>query len=46
MDQETVLRAIAALDDEFEAGRIEPDEYQARRHALKQRALDQARGIR
>jgi mono/diheme cytochrome c family protein len=46
MDREALLRAIAALDDEFEARRIGADEYRARRHALKQRALDQARGIR
>jgi hypothetical protein len=46
MDREMHLRAIAALDDEFEAGRIGADEYRSRRHALKQRILDQSRGIR
>jgi mono/diheme cytochrome c family protein len=45
MDRETLLRAMAALDDEFEAGRIEAEEYRARRYALKQRVLDRDRGI-
>jgi hypothetical protein len=40
-----LLAAIAALDDEFEAGRIGADEYHARREELKGRAL-QAMGDR
>jgi hypothetical protein len=37
---------MAALDDEFEAGKLDAEEYRSRRQALKQRALDQARGGR
>jgi len=43
---EALLRAMAALDDEFEAGKLNAEEYRSRRQALKQRALDQARGGR
>lgn len=44
MDRESLLRGIAALDDEFEAGQIAPDDYRARRQALKQRVADLSRG--
>jgi mono/diheme cytochrome c family protein len=43
---ESILRAMAALDDEFEAGKLDAQEYRSRRQALKQRALDRARGGR
>jgi mono/diheme cytochrome c family protein len=46
MDRESLLRAIAQLDDEFEAGKIGEGEYRVRRRALKERAIDQARGAR
>jgi hypothetical protein len=46
MGRESLLQAIAALDDDFEAGKIGEDEYRARRQALKQRVLDQSRGGR
>ena len=45
-DREALLRAIAHLDDQFEAGTIDEDDYRARRQALKDRALDQLRGGR
>ena len=46
MGRESLLQAIAALDDDFEAGKIGEDEYRARRQALKQRVLDPSRGGR
>lgn len=39
-ERERLLRAIAALDDEFEAGGIPEDEYRQRREELKRRALE------
>jgi mono/diheme cytochrome c family protein len=44
--RESILRAIAALDDQSEAGTIDEEEYRLRRQALKERALDQLRGGR
>jgi mono/diheme cytochrome c family protein len=41
--REKLLRDIARLDDEFEAGRLEEAEYRERRAALKQRALEALR---
>ncbi len=43
-DRAAILRAIAALDDEFEAGKLDEEEYRAQRQALKDRALDEFRG--
>jgi mono/diheme cytochrome c family protein len=42
-ERERLLRDIARLDDEFEAGRLEEAEYRERRGALKQRALEALR---
>lgn len=39
-DREGLLRAIADLDDSFEAGRIPEDEYRRRRQTLKGRIMD------
>jgi len=38
-DREDLLRAIADLDDSFEAGRIPEDEYRRRRHILKREII-------
>ncbi len=38
-DLKPLLRAIAALDDDFEAGDVSEGEYHQRREALKQQAL-------
>lgn len=43
-DQEAILRAIATLDDEFEAGRLEQQDYRQRRDVLKRQALEMMRG--
>jgi hypothetical protein len=43
-DREALLRAIAALDDEFEAGQIPEDEYHQRREELKRQVLTAMRG--
>jgi len=42
-EREKLLRDIARLDDEFEAGRLEQAEYRERRAALKRRALETLR---
>ena len=39
-DHEDLLRAIAELDDSFEAGRIPEDEYRRRRQTLKGQVMD------
>jgi hypothetical protein len=39
-DREHLLRAIADLDDSFEAGMISEDEYRPRRQTLKQQIMD------
>jgi hypothetical protein len=39
-DREDLLRAIADLDDAFEAGSIPEDEYHRRRQSLKQQIVD------
>ena len=39
-DHEDLLRAIAELDDSFEAGRIPEDEYRRRRQTLKGQIID------
>lgn len=45
-DPQDLLRAIAQLDAEHEAGRLDPEQWQQRRAALKQQALDRMRGER
>lgn len=42
--REELVQAIAALDDDYEAGRVESDEYQARRALLIHQALDTSGG--
>ncbi len=39
-DRESLLRAIADLDDSFEAGRIPEDEYLRRRQNLKDQIME------
>jgi uncharacterized membrane protein len=39
-DREDLLRAIADLDDRFEAGRVPEDEYRRRRQNLKRQLMD------
>jgi uncharacterized membrane protein len=39
-DREDLLRAIADLDDSFEAGKIPEGEYRRRRQTLKARIMD------
>jgi hypothetical protein len=39
-DREDLLRAIADLDDAFEAGSVPEDEYRRRRQSLKQQIMD------
>jgi hypothetical protein len=39
-DREDLLRAIADLDDAFEAGSVPEDEYHRRRQSLKQQIVD------
>lgn len=39
-DREDLLRAIADLDDAFEAGSVPEDEYRRRRQTLKQQIVD------
>ncbi len=43
-DRESLLRAIAELDDAFEAGELEEQEYHQRRQALKERLVALMRG--
>lgn len=43
-DQGTLLRRIAQLDAEYEAGRLDQEQWEQRRAALKQQALDLMRG--
>jgi mono/diheme cytochrome c family protein len=43
-DREALLRAIAALDDDFEAGEIPEKAYRQRREELKRQALTAMRG--
>lgn len=43
-DREDLLKAIADLDDSFEAGRISEDEYLRLRQTLKGRIIDSMRG--
>jgi hypothetical protein len=38
--RETLLARVAALDDAFEAGEIERDEYEIERAVLKQRLME------
>lgn len=42
-DPETLLRRIAQLDAEYEAGQLDQEEWEQRRAALKQRALESMR---
>jgi hypothetical protein len=39
-DREELLRALADMDDSFEAGRVPEDEYRRRRQTLKQQIID------
>ncbi len=43
-DRESLLRAIAELDDAFEAGELEEQEYHQRRQAIKERLVALMRG--
>jgi mono/diheme cytochrome c family protein len=43
-DREALLRAIAALDDDFEVGRMPEDVYHRRREELKRQVLTAMRG--
>jgi mono/diheme cytochrome c family protein len=45
-DRSSLLSAIAALDDEFDAGKISDEEYYPRREALKHEALAMMRDDR
>jgi hypothetical protein len=38
-NHEALLRALAALDDDFEAGNVDEDEYRIRRQTLKQEII-------
>jgi hypothetical protein len=39
-DREDLLKAIAYLDDDFEAGKVPEDEYRHRRQTLKGQIMD------
>lgn len=45
-DEQTLLRAIAQLDADYEAGQLSVSEYERRRQSLKQQALERMRGAR
>jgi hypothetical protein len=44
--REDLLRNIAHLDDLFESGEIEPDEYRSKRKEMMERATDLSRQLR
>lgn len=44
LDQQALLRGIALLDAEYEAGQLDQADWEQRRESLKQQALDLMRG--